>query len=100
MENTPTSINTQDIKYLADLARIEVQPEEAVHLVEDLSAILDYVAKLQSVDITNVKPMAENIDSANLRPDQAVKFPDSGELLLPRIGSEGLLEVSNVFNHD
>jgi aspartyl-tRNA(Asn)/glutamyl-tRNA(Gln) amidotransferase subunit C len=47
-----------DVNYVADLARLELSPEEAERLSGQLADILGYVAKLSDLDVTGVEPMA------------------------------------------
>lgn len=51
-------IYADDVKRVARLARIELTPEEEQKFAIDLSAILEFVEKLNEVDTTNVEPMA------------------------------------------
>jgi aspartyl-tRNA(Asn)/glutamyl-tRNA(Gln) amidotransferase subunit C len=81
-------ISEADVKYVADLANLELTAEEVAALQRDLSAILDYVKQLNSIDTRNVEPMAQVLGqpveaalAAALRPDRAV----------PCLGSERAL---------
>jgi aspartyl-tRNA(Asn)/glutamyl-tRNA(Gln) amidotransferase subunit C len=66
---------------VAELAHLELQPDEAGRMVHDLNAILDYVAELNELDTSGVMPLAqisELGDSAAgvLRPDVPVSSLD------------------------
>lgn len=50
---------SEDIKRVAELAHLELGPEEEVRMQRDLNAILDYVAQLNELDTTTVEPMAQ-----------------------------------------
>ncbi len=50
-------INKKTLKHLAELARIELKPEEEEKLLCDLSRILDYFRELQGLDTSAVEPM-------------------------------------------
>jgi len=57
-------VTEKDIAYVADLANLELTPEESPRMVADLNAILDYIGKLNQLDTSNVEPMAEVISSS------------------------------------
>ena len=60
-----------DIKYVANLARIALTPEEEAKLGHQLGDILGYVKKLEELDVTGVEPMAHAVPLANvLRADE------------------------------
>ena len=60
-----------DIKYVANLARIALTPEEEARLGSQLGDILRYVKKLEELDISDVEPMAHAVPRDNvLRADE------------------------------
>ena len=60
-----------DIKYVANLARIALTPEEEARLGSQLGDILGYVKKLEELDISEVEPMAHAVPLDNvLRADE------------------------------
>ena len=60
-----------DIKYVANLARIALTPEEEARLGSQLGDILGSVKKLEELDISNVEPMAHAVPLDNvLRADE------------------------------
>ena len=62
---------TFDIHYVADLARIELSPEEEQRLGAQLGNILGYVEQLRAVDVTGVEPLSHAFPLANVtRPDE------------------------------
>jgi aspartyl-tRNA(Asn)/glutamyl-tRNA(Gln) amidotransferase subunit C len=52
-------VTDHDVSYVADLANLELTPEERSRMVHDLNAILDHVDRLQQLDTTKVEPMAQ-----------------------------------------
>lgn len=50
-------ITKETLKYLADLARIKLDPEREQKLLADLQNILAYVSELQAIDTSGVEPM-------------------------------------------
>ena len=60
-----------DIKYVANLARIALTPDEEAKLGAQLGDILGYIKQLEELDVTDVEPMAHAVPMANvLRPDE------------------------------
>lgn len=65
------SISKKDVEHIANLARIELTAAEKEKFAGELTAILDFVEKLNEVDTSNVLPLAGGIDLPNvLRPDE------------------------------
>ena len=51
-----------DVYRIADLARIEIQTDEAEAVLEQLSNIFNLIEQMQAVDTTNVEPMSHAQD--------------------------------------
>lgn len=51
-------INKKTLDHLAELARLELTPEEIKKLLKDLKKILDYFQELNELDTTGVAPLA------------------------------------------
>jgi aspartyl-tRNA(Asn)/glutamyl-tRNA(Gln) amidotransferase subunit C len=52
-------VTVEDVERVAELAHLELKPEETPRMVHDLNAILDYVAELNELDTTGVAPLAQ-----------------------------------------
>ena len=60
-----------DIDRIANLARIQLNPQEKKNLSKDVASILDYVGKLNEVDTDQVKPLYQTTGLVNaVRSDQ------------------------------
>lgn len=60
-----------DVSYVAHLARLHLDAQEAARLQGQLEHILTYVEELKKVDVTGVTPMATSItDARPLRADE------------------------------
>jgi aspartyl-tRNA(Asn)/glutamyl-tRNA(Gln) amidotransferase subunit C len=55
-----------DIKYVAHLARIALEPDEEKKLAAQLGNILGYIEKLRELDVTNVEPTAHAVPMINV----------------------------------
>ncbi len=66
-------ITEREVRYVAELANLELSAEEVRKLSQDLDEILAHVDKLNELDTTNVEPMAQVLydaeETATLRED-------------------------------
>ena len=64
-------LTTDEVDHIAQLARLELGPEQKGRYREQLSLILDYIAKLRELDTTDVPPTAGGgLVQMVLRPDR------------------------------
>jgi aspartyl-tRNA(Asn)/glutamyl-tRNA(Gln) amidotransferase subunit C len=62
-----------DVKYVAHLARLELTPAEQTQMTGQLRTVLQYVEKLNEVNIEGVEPTAHAFPLVNVtRPDEPV----------------------------
>jgi aspartyl-tRNA(Asn)/glutamyl-tRNA(Gln) amidotransferase subunit C len=54
-----TKVSVSDVDRVAELAHLELTPEESGRMLHDLNAILDYVADLNELDTAGVAPLAQ-----------------------------------------
>jgi aspartyl-tRNA(Asn)/glutamyl-tRNA(Gln) amidotransferase subunit C len=52
-------VTVEDVERVAELAHLELKPEETPRMLHDLNAILDYVAELNELDTAGVAPLAQ-----------------------------------------
>ena len=68
------SLTPDDIRRLARLARIAVEPEESHTVLERLNRMLGLVDQMRRVDTQGIEPMAHALDvSQRLRPDEVTE---------------------------
>ena len=72
------SLNDQDIRRIANLARLELQPDEQDRMRHKINDFFGIVEQIRAVDTTGVLPMAHPVDAMpgahielRLRPDVA-----------------------------
>ena len=66
------SLSLQEVEHIAQLARLELTDEEKHRYREQLSAILDHVARLQELDTASIPPTSSVFGGkSRLRPDQS-----------------------------
>ncbi len=60
-----------DVKYVANLARLTLSPEEEQKIGAQLGNILGYIEKLRELDVSEVQPTAHAVPLINvMRPDE------------------------------
>lgn len=68
-------LSKDEVKHIAELARIGLSEDEIEKYQKDLSAILDWVEQLKEVDVEGVEPTAHIIGMKNsLREDTERDF--------------------------
>lgn len=91
-----------NLDHVAKLAKLRLTDAEKEMLGRQLPSIVDYVAKLQEVDTSNIDPKAYLTDATNVfRPDEpttAQAERDAAVAAFPKSAGDAL-EVPGVFNH-
>lgn len=65
-------ISEDQVRHVANLARLGLSDEEVSRMGGQLDAILDSIEEIQKLDLDGVKPTANPLDLTNvLRPDEA-----------------------------
>ena len=67
------SLTLQDVEKIAKLARLELTAEEKTLYQEQLSAILDYAARLNELDIADVPPTLSAVALTNVLRDDLIE---------------------------
>jgi aspartyl-tRNA(Asn)/glutamyl-tRNA(Gln) amidotransferase subunit C len=66
------SLTLKEVEHIARLARLALSDEEKARYREQLSAILDYAARLQQLDTRDIPPTSSVLPARSvLRPDRA-----------------------------
>ncbi|QNI37169.1 Asp-tRNA(Asn)/Glu-tRNA(Gln) amidotransferase subunit GatC [Edaphobacter albus] len=52
-------VKIEDVRRVAELANLELTPEEEPRMQRDLNAILGYIAQLNELDTSKIPPMAQ-----------------------------------------
>jgi aspartyl-tRNA(Asn)/glutamyl-tRNA(Gln) amidotransferase subunit C len=88
-------VTLQDVERVAELAHLEISPEETPGMVKDLDAILNYIAELNEIDTTGVAPLAQVSElegaggSGELRPDATRPSVDRSAVMAEAPESDG-----------
>jgi aspartyl-tRNA(Asn)/glutamyl-tRNA(Gln) amidotransferase subunit C len=71
-----------DIKYVANLARLQLTPAEEEKLKPQLGQILHYFHKLDQLDVSRIEPTAHAMPRVNvMRPDQVTSSLSQSDAL-------------------
>jgi aspartyl-tRNA(Asn)/glutamyl-tRNA(Gln) amidotransferase subunit C len=60
------SLTSEQVRWIAHLARLDLNEAELLALTRDLSAIVDYVKQLQEVDTEGIEPLAHVMEIENV----------------------------------
>jgi len=78
------ALSREDVRHVAQLARLDFSDEEERRMAEEMSQILDYVEKLDELDTSGVPPMAHVLDVTNVfRADEIKARIDQEQALEP-----------------
>ncbi|MHC4069821.1 MAG: Asp-tRNA(Asn)/Glu-tRNA(Gln) amidotransferase subunit GatC [Planctomycetota bacterium] len=66
-------IDKSEVQKVAKLSRLELSETELEEFTSQLSAILDYVAKMNELDTENVEPLAHCLPISNVFREDKVK---------------------------
>jgi len=81
-----SKVTQEQVARVAELAHLELTPEETGTMLHDLNAILDYVAELNELDTAGVAPLAQvtellEVAGGGLRGDAVLPSLDRGTVL-------------------
>lgn len=76
------SLSKEEVKKVANLARLKITAEEEASFAPQLSSILDYFEQIQELDTDDVEPMTRAIDVSNItREDKQVTYSERENIL-------------------
>jgi aspartyl-tRNA(Asn)/glutamyl-tRNA(Gln) amidotransferase subunit C len=77
-------ISEEEVRHVANLARLGLTDEEISRMGEQLDAILDSIEQIRELDLADVPPTANPLNLTNvLRPDESGPEVSSREALAP-----------------
>jgi aspartyl-tRNA(Asn)/glutamyl-tRNA(Gln) amidotransferase subunit C len=64
------SLTLEEVEHIAELAKLDLTEEEKTKYQQQLSAVLEYIARLQALDTTDIPPTSSVLPGRSvLRPD-------------------------------
>ncbi len=93
-------IKEKEVKYLAQLARLELTEKDIQKLEKDLVSILDYIDQLKEVDVSQVE-LGEEAEERSLRKDEVQLPLSEADRLLSLAPSrqDRYIKVKSIFKH-
>ncbi|RMG60022.1 MAG: Asp-tRNA(Asn)/Glu-tRNA(Gln) amidotransferase subunit GatC [Deltaproteobacteria bacterium] len=76
------AITREEVLHIARLARLALTEDEVSLFTEQLGKILDYMAKLNELDVADVEPTAHAIEMTNVLREDVVTNGDQREEIL------------------
>ncbi|HEX2981743.1 MAG TPA: Asp-tRNA(Asn)/Glu-tRNA(Gln) amidotransferase subunit GatC [Anaerolineaceae bacterium] len=77
------SLTIREVEHIADLARLELSEAEKARYREQLSDVLEYAQRLQTLDTAGIPPTSSVLPSRSvLRPDEARPWARPEDLLM------------------
>lgn len=91
-------IDRDTVRHVALLARLELSDEEIERFAHELGDILEYVAKLDELDTTDVPPTSHSLPLANVMRDDVVRpsLPKEEALANAPDSEDGCFKVPQV----
>lgn len=94
-------ISEEEVKHIAQLARIELTQEESERFSQQISDVLGYIEQLQEVDTNNVEPISQVTGQVNVfREDVVVDSSDETKNIMAENypdKQDGYIRVKQVF---
>jgi aspartyl-tRNA(Asn)/glutamyl-tRNA(Gln) amidotransferase subunit C len=66
-------LTAEDVAKVALLARLRLSADELAVFTGQLNQIVEYVAQLEELDVSDVEPLAHGVDMSNVFRDDVVK---------------------------
>lgn len=76
------AVTQDEVRHVAQLARLDFSDEDEQRMAEELSRILEYAEKLNELDTSGVSPMSHVLDVTNVfRADEVAARIDRADAL-------------------
>ncbi len=94
------SLTLEQVEHIAELAKLALSDEEKARFREQLSAILDYAARLQAIDTSGIPPTATVLPMHTVLRDDVARPPMPRDDLLENAAEkeEGMFRVDVVLD--
>jgi aspartyl-tRNA(Asn)/glutamyl-tRNA(Gln) amidotransferase subunit C len=93
-------LSEEEVKHIAQLARIELTQEESERFAKEISDILGYVEQLQEVDTDEVEPITQVNGKKNVfRDDVAIPCSDETRDMMAKnypLSQDGYIRVKQI----
>jgi aspartyl-tRNA(Asn)/glutamyl-tRNA(Gln) amidotransferase subunit C len=95
------AIDGADVRRIAELARLELSEDQVERMASELSAVLEFVASLQKLDLDGCEPMSFAPAEAPLRDDapDARRLTTEAALAMAPEAEDGYFIVPPIVEH-
>lgn len=92
-------LSVEEVRHVAELAKLELSDEEVDLFAEQLSAILDYAEQIQGIDTSSVPPTPYVLPLHNVMADDTVGkcLPNGAALANAADSRDGYFRVRAIF---
>jgi aspartyl-tRNA(Asn)/glutamyl-tRNA(Gln) amidotransferase subunit C len=92
-------LTAQEVQHIAQLARLQLTPEEEQKYQQQLSSILEYVSQLSQVETASVAPTSQVTGLLNITQADQITEPHNQEDLIKQApqAADGYVKVKAVF---
>ncbi len=80
----------KDVKYTANLSRIHLTNEEIAKLTKNLEDVLQYIKKLEKLDVANVEPTSHALPLKNVYRD---------DIATPSLSQDEVMKLTKEKHH-
>ena len=94
------NITKEQLKHIADLAKLNISEEELDKYVKDMSSIVEFADQLNKIDTENVEVTTSILGEYNIFREDVVKPSFDRELLLQNAPeqAEGMFKIPKVIS--
>jgi aspartyl-tRNA(Asn)/glutamyl-tRNA(Gln) amidotransferase subunit C len=94
------ALSLEEVRHIAQLARLRLTPDEERRYQQQLSSILDHAARLSQIDTADIPPTASVLPlHARLRPDEPRWSDAAARILEDAPDAEGrLFRIPPIFD--
>ncbi|MDD3006913.1 MAG: Asp-tRNA(Asn)/Glu-tRNA(Gln) amidotransferase subunit GatC [Candidatus Pacebacteria bacterium] len=94
-------VSEEEVKHIAELARIELTSEEVNKFAKEISDVLGYVEQLKEVDTEGIEPISQVTGKVNvLREDMAEDADEETKDIMAKNypdSQDGYIKVKQIF---
>ena len=93
-------IDSEQVRKVANLARLELTADEEAQFTTQLGSILDYIEQLNQLDVTNIIPTTRAIDVSNITREDILQPYADREAILNSAPQQDFFRVPKILNAD
>jgi aspartyl-tRNA(Asn)/glutamyl-tRNA(Gln) amidotransferase subunit C len=93
-------LDKKEIKHLADLAKLQLTSEEIATYADQLTDVLDFVDKINKLDLKKIKESLTGVDESDIVPPRPDQVEESDPEVIKQASElrENYLVAPNVFD--